>query len=120
MSDFGMVIEDDMDLANIFAEAIKGAGFETEVIRDGAVAQARLKEAIPNIVILDMHLPHLDGSALLSQIRADKRLKSTIVIIATADALMGEMYREMADFVLIKPISFTQLRDLTARLRSQK
>ena len=37
-------------------------------------------------------------------------------VIATADARMGEAFTDIADFVLIKPITFTQLRDLTARL----
>ncbi len=116
MSNLALIIEDDVDLSNIFAEALKAAGFETDVIRDGALAQQKLKEVTPNIVVLDMHLPHVDGSALLKQIRADETIKDTTVIIATADALMGDMYREQADFVLVKPISFTQLRDLTSRL----
>ncbi len=116
MNNLAMIIEDDIDLSNIFAEALKGAGFETEVIRDGALAQKRLEENIPHIVVLDMHLPHVDGAVLLTQIRADASLKNTIVMITTADAQMGELYREQADFVLVKPISFTQLRDLTSRL----
>ena len=120
MNNMAIIIEDDFDLSNIFAEALKAAGFETDVVRDGELAQAKLKQSAPNIVILDMHLPHVDGSALLSQIRADPHLKNTLVIIATADALMADMYQDLADFVLIKPISFTQLRDLTSRLKLQK
>jgi DNA-binding response OmpR family regulator len=118
-SNLAMIIEDDVDLSNIFAEALKAAGFETEIVRDGAAAEQKLKENLPNVVILDMHLPHVDGSTLLSQIRANPALKNTTVIVATADALMGDMYREQADLVLIKPISFTQLRDLTSRLKLQ-
>jgi PAS domain S-box-containing protein len=118
MSHSALIVEDDADLATIFAEALKSAGFETQVIRDGAVAQRRIKEITPQIIILDMHLPHVDGAALLSQIRTDSALKGTVVIVATADALMGEMYRDEADIVLIKPISFTQLRDLSSRLRA--
>ncbi len=120
MSNIALVIEDDFDLANIFAEATKGAGFDVEIIRDGLIAQSRLKESHPSLVVLDMHLPHVDGSALLSQIRSDPSHKDVTVIIATADALMGDMYREQADLVLIKPISFTQLRDLTSRLNQKK
>jgi PAS domain S-box-containing protein len=118
MSHSALIIEDDADLAAIFAEALKAAGFDSNVIRDGAIAQQRIKEVVPHIVILDMHLPHVDGATLLKQIRADERLKGTIVIITTADAIMGDMYRDVADIVLIKPISFTQLRDLSSRLRA--
>ncbi len=112
-----LIVEDDADLAAIFAEALKSAGFEAQVIRDGAVAQRKIREMVPEIVILDLHLPHVDGSTLLNQIRADPALKGTIVILATADALMGDSYRDIADIVLIKPISFVQLRDLSFRLR---
>lgn len=116
-SNSALIIEDDADLAVIFAEALRSAGFEPQVIRDGAIAQRRIKEISPYIVILDLHLPHVDGSTLLAQIRADGVLKGTIVIVATADAIMAETYRDAADIVLIKPISFTQLRDLSSRLR---
>jgi CheY-like chemotaxis protein/anti-sigma regulatory factor (Ser/Thr protein kinase) len=118
MSRSALIVEDDADLAAIFSEALRSAGFEPKVIRDGAVAQRRIKELAPHIIILDLHLPHVDGSTLLAQIRADGALKGTIVIVATADALLGEMYRDVADIVLIKPISFIQLRDLSSRLRT--
>ncbi len=117
MNQFALVIEDDEDLSIIFSEALQAAGFKTKIIRDGQSAQEQLAELTQSLVILDMHLPRVAGGDILSQIRADDRLKDVIVVIATADARMGEMYHDTADFVLIKPISFTQLRDLTARFR---
>ena len=111
-----MVIEDDEDLAAIFCEALNAAGFETEIVRNGRVAIDRLGVVAPDLVILDMHLPSVGGAEILHFIRADKRLAFTNVVVTTADAIMGEQMRDSADFVLIKPISFGQLRDLTARL----
>jgi CheY-like chemotaxis protein len=64
-----------------------------------------------------MHLPHVSGADLLMDMKNDERFKDTIIIITTADARMGESYGEKADFVMIKPISFVQLRDLTSRLK---
>jgi CheY-like chemotaxis protein len=58
----------------------------------------------------------VSGEDILKQIRSDERLEHTVIVIATADARLGEAYTDIADFVLIKPITFTQLRDLTARL----
>ncbi len=111
-----LVIEDDFDLSTIFVAALEQAGYEAEAIRDGLEAQERLKAETPDLVILDMHLPRVSGVELFSQIRADERLKKTLVVIATADARLGESYVDIADFVLIKPITFIQMRDLTARL----
>jgi DNA-binding response OmpR family regulator len=120
MNETALIIEDEIDLANIFAEAIKAADFEVEIIQDGLVAQSRLKENLPKLVILDMHLPHVDGSVLLKQIRSEPLLEKTIVIIATADGQMAERFSGQADLVLVKPISFMQLRDLAARLKLRK
>jgi CheY-like chemotaxis protein len=119
MSTLALIIEDDEDLASIFAEALRGVGFDVEHIADGKTAQERLTTgAAPFLILLDMHIPHISGGDLLTNvIKKDERLAKTMVIITTADARMGETYGDMADFVMIKPISFVQLRDLTSRLK---
>jgi CheY-like chemotaxis protein len=122
MSELALIIEDDEDLASIFAEALRGVGFEVEIIADGQAAQERLKNGItPFLILLDMHLPHISGADLLTNIiKKEDRFSRTIVIITTADARMGEAYNEEVDFVMIKPISFVQLRDLTSRLKPKR
>lgn len=117
MENTALIIEDDEDLSQIFTDALKAAGYTVETICDGAVAQERLKETPPYIIILDMHLPNVNGSELLEQIRADERYNDSRVIITTADALLGEYHRSKVDLVLIKPIPFSQLRDLTLRFK---
>lgn len=121
MSEVAIVIEDDEDLAQIFAEALRSVGFEVEAIADGHAAQERLEDGVvPYLILLDMHIPHISGADLLTNtIRKDKRLAKAVVIITTADARMGEAYNELADFVMVKPISFIQLRDLTSRLKTK-
>jgi CheY-like chemotaxis protein len=122
MKELALIIEDDEDLASIFAEALRGIGYEVELVADGRVAQERLKSgAPPFLILLDMHLPHVSGGDLLTKvIKADERFSKTMVIITTADARMGDTYGDLVDFVMIKPISFVQLRDLTARLKPKE
>jgi two-component system response regulator BaeR len=119
MNTLALIVEDDEDLANIFAEALRGVGFEVEHIADGKTAQERLKNGVtPFLILLDMHIPHVSGAELLTNvIKKEEHLAKMTVIITTADARMGENYSDMADFVMIKPISFVQLRDLTSRLK---
>jgi len=116
VSPSGLIIEDDEDLSAIFDEALSAAGYRTEIIRNGRTALERLQIITPDVVILDMHLPQVTGAEILQYIRSEKRMAFTNVVVTTADAIMGEQVRDTADFVLIKPISFGQLRDLTARL----
>jgi len=109
------VIEDDYDAATIFVTALQKNGFETEAISTGDKALERLQEVTPDLIILDLHLPHVNGRTILQTIRADMRLSDTIVIVATADPRMGDLIRAQADLVLMKPTTFSQVRDLTAR-----
>ncbi len=122
MSQTALIIEDDEDLASIFAEALRGVGFDVELVADGRIAQERLTNGVPPfLILLDMHLPHISGADLLTNvIKKDERFAKTTVIITTADARMGEAYTEHVDFVMIKPISFVQLRDLTSRLKPKE
>jgi DNA-binding response OmpR family regulator len=113
-----LIIEDDYDASRIFAEALQAAGFEAEIIRSGDTALALLAVTTPDVVVLDLHLPHAAGTDVLHQIHADLRLAETRVIVATADPRLAETLQDEADLVLIKPISFSQLRDLAARLGS--
>ena len=112
----GLIIEDDEDLSVIFSEALQAAGFKTEIIQSGDKALARLAVTVPDVVVLDLHLPRVAGMDILHQIRADARLSATRVIVATAHPRMAESLRDEADLVLLKPISFSQLRDLASIL----
>jgi|SRR6266498_1712943 two-component system cell cycle response regulator DivK len=122
MSPLALIIEDDEDLANIFVEAVRGVGFDVELVADGKMAEERLKNGtVPFLILLDMHLPHVSGADLLTGIiKQDERFAKTMIIITTADARMGEAYSDQVDFVMIKPISYVQLRDLTSRLKPRE
>lgn len=113
---FALIVEDDNDLAIIFAMALQEAGFETQIVRAGDTALMWLSSSTPDIVVLDLHLPRVSGDTILKEIRADARLAHTKVIITTADPRMAQMLDDKADLVLLKPVSFSQLRDLAARL----
>jgi two-component system cell cycle response regulator DivK len=112
-----MVIEDDAQQAEIFSQAIKMAGFEVETVLDGQAALDRLAEITPQIIVLDLNLPHVSGDKILAHIRQDERLAQARVIIATANPRMADPVQDDSDIMLIKPISFTQLRDLAERIK---
>ncbi len=115
MPRLAFIIEDDPDAAIIFSKAIGAIGFETEIIRSGDKAIQRLAEAEPGLVLLDLHLPNVAGTDILQQIRDDARLKDIRVIIVTADPRLANTCEDQADLVLVKPVSFSQVRDLVAR-----
>lgn len=113
-----LIIEDEVDLAAIFAEAIQAAGFKIEIIQRGDAALKQMAQIVPDLVVLDLHLPGVPGTDILEEIRKDDRLTHTRVMVATADSRMAEDLYEKADLVLLKPIGYVQLRDLAKRLRA--
>jgi DNA-binding response OmpR family regulator len=112
-----LIIEDHLDIAQAYALAVGEAGYTAAIIRRGDVALKRLATSLPDLVILDMHLPVVEGGHLLARIAADPRLQNTRVIVVTAHAHKVMANHDRADLVLMKPVSFEQLRDLASRMR---
>ncbi len=71
------VIEDDEVIAKIFSTAVREAQFETVIIRDGVDAMEKLESSVPDLVILDLHLPGISGINILRWIRNDARFAKT-------------------------------------------
>lgn len=118
MNPQALIIEDHFELGDIFADLLTFMGIQAEVVRDGKLAAQRLKEVVPEIVLLDMHLPNVSGRQLLAQIRADQRLSQTKVLVMTADSQQGESLRREADVVFIKPVALDQIQTTILCLRA--
>lgn len=111
-----LIVEDNLSLAEIFKEAMQMAGFETFQVHDGLEARMTITELRPVVVVLDLHLPNLDGEVILKEIRQNPTLQKTKIIVVSANSRQASYLTDLADFVLLKPISFRQLRDLATRL----
>lgn len=112
-----LIIEDDPQLGQIFTLALQG-NFATELIPEGHDALVRLDELVPEVIVLDLHLPGVAGKDILAHIRGDERFNKSHIILATADARQAELLMDEVDLVLLKPVSPLQLRELATRLRS--
>jgi len=113
-----LIIEDDAGQREIFSAAVQQAGYNVTCLSDGAQALEYLKQHTVALVVLDLHLPGLGGEHIARSIRSMPHLKATRLILASADDRLAGMISELADLVLLKPISFIQLRDLATRLRT--
>lgn len=112
-----LIVEDHDMLSTLFEEAFIEAGYETAIALDGRLAQEQLEKITPDVILLDLHLPHISGSDLLKQIRADARFDKTRIIVASADGTWANSFDVAADLVLNKPVSYVQLRTLASRLK---
>jgi CheY-like chemotaxis protein len=115
---FVLIVEDDPQLSDIFSTVLQHSGVDTEVVQDGGLALGRIAAKLPDVVLLDVHLPNVSGTSILNQMRADPKLSHIKVILTTADALIGQALVNKADIVLIKPVDLMQVLNITSRLLS--
>jgi len=112
-----IIVEDEESLSTIFRKAINMAGYSVEVFSNGQEALNRLEDFTPNLLLLDLHLPQVRGDEIIDTIRDNPAFDDTRIILATADARLGSQIESKADLVLIKPIRFSTLKRLAARLK---
>ena len=111
-----LIVEDEAEAVTVLEAALRAAGFETVVVRDGPTAMSHLGMVVPTVVVLDLALPGISGTDILAQIREDARLKDCRVIVVTGVPVLIDDVKETADLVLVKPFSIGQLRDFAMRL----
>lgn len=78
-----LLVEDDRFLSEMYATKLTGSGFEVEVAYDGKEGLAKIKEFMPNLILLDIVLPKMDGFEILQKIKKEESLKSIPVIALT-------------------------------------
>ena len=104
-----LIIEDDRKIADVLAQGLKEAGFETDIAYDGNVGLYVAQYAEHDLIILDVMLPHLDGWQLLETLRKSRQ---TPVLMLTARDGVDDRVRGLqmgADDYLVKPFALAEL-----------
>ena len=107
-----LVVDDDEDNIRIISTMLLARGYEVRLARDGRGAVESIRQQRPDLVLLDVMMPGLDGMQVLDAIRADPRLASLPVILVTAkteDQDLLEGYRAGAQYYVTKPFTSRQL-----------
>ncbi len=109
-----LVVEDEPELAALVADYLRAAGWQARVMHDGAAALADIRRAPPDLLVLDVMLPGLDGLSLCRAVRGFCDLPIVMVTarVEEVDRLMG--LELGADDYVCKPFS---PRELVARVR---
>ena len=76
-----LIVEDDSFLLNMYADKFRGEDFEVFIADDGAKGVKLTKEKIPDIVLLDIMLPKMNGFEVLEKIKIDSKTKNIPVIL---------------------------------------
>ena len=110
-----LVIEDEKDIARFIELELAAEGYATEVAFDGVTGLSKFREVNPDLVILDLMLPVLDGLEVARRVR--KTSNTPIIILTAKDGIQDKVegLDSGADDYLIKPFS---IEELLARVRA--
>ena len=106
-----LVVEDNGKNMKLFRDVLLAKGYRTLAATTGEEAVALAVEHSPDLVLMDIQLPGIDGVAALGRLRADDRTASVPVVALTAQAMEGDRERFLAagfDGYLSKPVNLAE------------
>ena len=113
-----LIVEDDPDIAQLVARYLEKAGFVAERAANGRDALEAIAARVPDVMVLDLMLPHVDGLDVCRRVRANEKTAAIPIVMLTARAEESERIVGLelgADDYLAKPFS---PNELVARVRA--
>jgi two-component system cell cycle response regulator DivK len=107
-----LVVEDQEDLRGVLRTLLTGSGYEVLEAADGQAGLIKAQSERPDLILMDIQLPVLDGYDATRQIKANPDLKATPVIAVSSFAMKGDEEKARAagcDYYVTKPYSPMQL-----------
>jgi len=107
-----LVVEDQEDLRGILRDLLTGSGYTVAEAADGQAGVEITRSERPDLVLMDIQLPVMDGYEATRQIKTDPSLKATPVIVVSSYAMKGDEEKARAagcDYYVTKPSSPVQL-----------
>jgi DNA-binding response OmpR family regulator len=118
-----LVVEDDPDVQALAAEHLTQRGFDVALAADGHTALRILRESRPELVYLDLNLPHISGYDVCEQIRNDPALRDIAVIMTSARCTFDVRAHALdagADVYLPKPYDIEELSERIEELLARR
>ena len=103
-----LVVEDNELNLKLFCDLLRAHGYQAEPVRDGREAVERARGFAPDLIVMDIQMPHVSGLELIEQLKGDPQLRRMPIMAVTAYAAKGdeERIREAgAEGYVSKPIS---------------
>jgi two-component system, cell cycle response regulator DivK len=107
-----LIVEDNEKNMKLFRDVLNATGYRTVEATTGGEAVRLAAAHAPDLVLMDIQLPDLDGSEALGRLRADERTASIPVLALTAQAMYGDRERFLAagfDGYISKPVNVVEL-----------
>jgi two-component system cell cycle response regulator DivK len=110
-----LVVEDQEDLRGVLRDLLTGSGYQVMEAGDGQAGVVKAKTERPDLILMDIQMPVMDGYDATRQIKGDAALKATPIIAISSFAMKGDEEKARAagcDSYVTKPYSPMQLLKL--------
>jgi DNA-binding response OmpR family regulator len=105
-----LVVEDQEDVAQLIDVVLKGEGYTVAIARDGAQGLMMSRDWDPDLILMDIMLPGVDGGTLISRLRRESETKDLPIIAMSASRTLRDRTPELeADALLSKPFDVDAL-----------
>lgn len=108
------VVEDAPDNLALIEQIFDGLGYIIQSAQDGMAAMAWLEQNMPDLILLDLSLPAMDGWEVARRLKANDRTRNIPIVAITANAMIGDKEAAIAagcDDYLSKPLDIEQLEN---------
>ncbi|MBF0105008.1 MAG: response regulator [Deltaproteobacteria bacterium] len=107
-----LIIDDEGDLNDIIAMRLTKAGYEIDTATNGPLGIEKAKSFKPDIVLLDINMPGMDGWQVCEQLRADPETKNLNIVILTATREFTKAKKFGVKRVVLKPFNYEEILDV--------
>lgn len=118
-----LIIEDEEDAAELFAEMMRVSGFRVLKTSNSTPALTMMADEKPDVIILDIMMPEISGLDILRQMRRDPQLANIPAVVVSAKSMPADIKNGMeagASTYLTKPVGFLDLKEAVERAMSSR
>ena len=113
-----LIVDDQVNLVNMLQRLLKNLNYDVAVATDGRQALERANQFEPDLILLDMKMPDVDGIQVLETLRRNTRFAQTPIIVLSAKGQLHEINAGIeagADTYLCKPVMFDEILNTIMR-----
>lgn len=104
-----LIVDDEDGILDVLSMALEAKGFDVQCAHDGAEGVEKAKSFLPDVVILDIIMPRMDGWEACRAMRQEQKLDKSKIILLTTSHKLKQAKEAGANLVMLKPFDLDQL-----------
>ena len=105
-----LIVDDDTGIVELLKSRLKANGYHVATAEDGLEALSKIKSEKPDLIIMDVYMPHLDGLSFFQEVQSDEELREIPILVVSGVKSMRDIFEPMKiTKFLTKPFNANEL-----------